>query len=310
MYSRTTALFLLLFLTALSGQQQASAWEMPAPPSLEGSRQEVESRVRTFDKFMMMHIRRLEPQLSELENEEKTEEAYDLKETMLGYLEAVRESYEEALELHGDSPLLNNFYAELLHDYMGQPGDAGKHWRRAISLDPHYGRALNNLGLLYCHEGRYNEGLAHLDQSLKEEPDNPDFLFNMVQIYFIHPLHVMQAKKISRKKVYEEAMAMSEKAVRHAPTAFDLLRDYALNFFVAESFDAKPNWKKAAKAWQDARKQARGKMELFNTWLNEARVHIRNKDKSSARKCLTEAEKLWPESPVVAALTESLEENF
>ncbi|NLN94188.1 MAG: tetratricopeptide repeat protein [Candidatus Hydrogenedens sp.] len=311
MFMRSTSLyFLFLLFAVLCGPLQAFALDPPDPPSLDGSRQEVESRVRTFDKFMMIHLRRLESRADSLDKENEEAEARELQGKVREYLEILRNSYEQALELHNDSALLHNFYAELLHDHLGQPGDAGKHWRRAIILDPHYGRALNNLGLLYCHEGRYSEGLEHLDSSLNEEPDNPDFLFNLVQIYLIHPEQVMLAKKINRRKLYETAMKMSEAAVRNAPGAFDLLRDYALNFFLADNFDSKPNWKKAAKAWQAARKKARLKADIFNTWLNEARVHIRNRDKSAARKCLTEAEALWPESPVVKTLFQSLEEDY
>jgi tetratricopeptide (TPR) repeat protein len=308
---RSTALIILFLLCCIVLQPaQAFLSEEVTLPSLEGSRQEVESRVRAFDKLTMMRLRRMVQKADALEQEEQLPEAQELRDKIEQWQRAILQSYEEALELHSDSAILNNFYAELLHDRLGLSGDAGKHWRRAISLDPGYGRAQNNLGLLYCHEGRYEEGLKHLDLSLDAEPDNPDFLFNTVQVYLIHSDAVMMAKKINPAEVYKRAMAMSERAVRNAPDAFDLLKDYALNFFMAEKFESKPNWKKAAQAWQDARKQARSKEELFNTWLYESRAHIRNKNISAARKCLNEAAVIWPESPVVKNMLKGLEENF
>ncbi len=299
---------MLLFPALLLPLQAEAAPDSPEIPSLEGTQEEVESRVRTFDKLMMIQVRRLEDTAGkegQPDNRPGTEEA---RSHAAACLSAIQAAYEEALLRFPDSAVLHNFYAEFLYDFQGKTDDAQKHWRQAVALNPRLGRALNNLGMLYCHVGQYGQGLEYLWQSLKEEPDNPDFLFNTVQVYLIHPESVMSTRKITQRKIYEEAMAMSERAVKNAPRAFDILQDYALNFYLAEKFDAKPDWKKAAKAWQEARKQAKTKDELFNTWLNEGRVHIRQHKTSAARTCLEEARALRPESAVLKALFENLED--
>ncbi len=220
----------------------------------------------------------------------------------------MKEVYDLGLEHFDNSPVLHNFYGELIHDYFGRANEASKHWNRAVQLDSNHGRAHNNLGMYYCHVGMYAMGVNNLDASLELEPNNPDFLFNMAQVYLTHFHQIMQIRKWSSEKVYQEAMKISERAAHNASDDFEVLRDYALNYFLCENFDVKVDWRKAARAWQAARPHAHTNAERFNTWLNEARAHLRNNDRDRANACLESARAIWPDSPVVKQLLEDFKE--
>ena len=156
------------------------------------------------------------------------------------------------------------------------------------------------------HSGMYSSGFESMDIAVRLEPDNPDYLYNMVQAYFAHSLYLMQARKMTREKIFSEAMKMSKKAADILPDDFEVLRDYALNFFLGEEYGVKVNWKDAAKAWQAARTKARTDAERFNTWLNEARVYKNSGDSKKTMECLNAAQAIWPDSPVVQQLIKDL----
>ncbi|MEA3366315.1 MAG: hypothetical protein U9Q79_11810, partial [Candidatus Hydrogenedentes bacterium] len=107
------------------------------------------------------------------------------------------------------------------------------------------------------------------------------------------------------KKVYRRAMKMSKKAAELS-NEYELIEDYAVNFFAAEHFQLEADWGDAARAWQWAREEARTDVEEFYTWLNEARVWIEDGKEAKARTCLEEALKLRPESEVAANLLSKL----
>lgn len=267
-----------------------------------------ERRVRAFDKLHVAIARTHYLEARALEEKSDVEGARAASEKARQNLDWVKEAYDLGLAHFENSPALHTFYGELVHDYFGRANEASKHWARAVQLDSRHDRAHNNLGMYYCHIGMYAMGVDSLDTSLNIEPKNPDFLFNMAQVYLTHFPQVMQLRKWSRDKVYREAMKLSERAVRFAPRDFDVLRDHALNYFLGENFGVEVNWRQAAQAWQAARPHARSDAERFNTWLNEGRVHLRNNDRRRADACLEEARAIWPDSPVVKRLLEDFQE--
>lgn len=215
----------------------------------------------------------------------------------------VRTGYEYVLAHYRSNALAHTYYGELLYDYFGAHDGALRAWQLANSLDPKLGRPLNNLGLHYCHIGMYEQGLEALDTALELEPKNPDYLFNVTQIYLVHFPQVQKIRKWDKQKVYCQAMKLSKKAADYAPEDYELLQDYAVNFFAGEEvFDIRPDWKKAAKAWQRARPFARNNDETFYTWLNEGRVWLRDGNKKKAAQCFERGLALKPNSEVAQKL--------
>ncbi|HDP33885.1 MAG TPA: hypothetical protein ENN29_02110 [Candidatus Hydrogenedentes bacterium] len=269
---------------------------------------EFENKIRAFDKLHVGIARAAYVSARKLEKEGDEAGARAASAEAQKNLALVKAAYELGLERFEQSAALHNFYGELIHDFFGRPDDAAQHWRRAVHIDSRFARAHCNFGMYTLHRGMYAMGMESMDTALRLEPNNPDFLYNMAQVYLVHAPQVMHIRKWDRGKVYREAMKMSERTARLLPNDFDVLRDHALNYFLSEDFGVKVKWRDAAKAWHEARKHARTDAEMFNTWLNEARVHIRNNDKRRSRECLDKAQAIWPDSPVVKLLLEDYRE--
>jgi len=214
----------------------------------------------------------------------------------------VDRAYKEALGRYPNNAELNNNYGEFLYDVALRFAAAIKHWKTASILDPELSKPRNNLAIHYCHVGDYSQGLRYFDDALRLEPDNPDYLFNLAQVYLVHSPQMQKLRNWDAERVYREAMKLSRKATELAPSEFSLAQDYAVNFFAGANAGYEVDWRKAAKAWQRARPLARDKDEEYFTWLNEARVWLREGDKEQAARCLREALKIRPESPVARQL--------
>lgn len=294
----------------LFGEETPAGKEpVASPASLEAylnDQAEFERRVRAFDKLNVLVAHAKYIQAKKLEEQKDLEGAKALSNEAQALLLQVKAAYEKGLSHFEKSPILHNYYGEFAHDFMGEPAEAAAHWEKAIEQDGNFGRAHCNLGMFLLHSGKYDEGYAHVRKAVELEPDNTDFLFNMIQVYLTHFVQIMQINKWDRLRVYEEAMKLSERTVELGPKDFELLRDHALNFFLAADFGAKPNWERAAKAWQAAREHARTDVERFNAWLNEARVHIRAGNDKKARNCLEKANELSPNNSVVQTLMEEV----
>lgn len=268
-----------------------------------------EQKVRSFDKLHVALARGWYVKARTLEEKGDADGARAAYADARQHLDWVKDAYELGLDTFEKSAPLHTYYGELLHDFYDRANEAAVHWNRAIQLDSKCARAHGNVGMYSFHIGMYHSGLHHMDRALELEPNNPDFLFNMAQIYLTHFLHVMPSRRWDRACLYKEAMKLSEKAATLCPNDFDVLRDYALNFFLGKDFGVTVDWRKAAKAWQTARHKARNDAELFNCWLNEARVHLRNNDRRKADPCLEAAQAIWPDSPVVKHLLEDIKED-
>lgn len=235
--------------------------------------------------------------------------AKDKQEQARARVQNVRQAWEFVLSKYNNDARAQNYYGEVLYDYFGEAAGAIKAWQLSCALDPKLSTPYNNLGIHYCHIGEYARGLENYDKAISLEPDNPDYLFNLVQTYLINTPAVMEYRKWDKPRVYREALKLSKKATTLSPQDFELAQDYAVNFFAAEEFKAKPNWKEAAKAWQATRALARNPDETFYTWLNEARVHVRGKSWTQAQACLDEALRIRPDSQVAQKLLDDIEKE-
>jgi tetratricopeptide (TPR) repeat protein len=265
-----------------------------------------EQKVHTFDKLHTAIARGLYAKASSLEKQGDKEAAYAAAQESERHINLVQSAYEMGLGHYDDSAILHNYYGEFIYDYLGDANKGAQHWKKAIQNDPNLARAHCNFGMYALHNGMYSIGFESMDTALRLEPDNPDYLYNMVQAYFAHSLYLMQERKMNRAKIFTEAMKMSKKAADILPEDFEILRDYGLNFFLGEEYGEKVNWKDAAKAWQKARTKARTDAERFNTWLNEARVYKNMEDSKKTLECLNAALEIWPDSPVVQELIKDL----
>lgn len=262
--------------------------------------------VRAFDRRETGLAEAALEEVRALRMQNKPAEAAAVQATAQARVEQVRAAYEFALKRYPNNARLHNFYGECLYDAFGQHDAALREWHLAISLDSKLSAPYNNIGLHEFHFGNYESGLRNLDTALKLEPENPDYLYNMVQVYLVHFPQIGRIREWDKKKVYREAMKMSRKAAERAPEDYDIVMDYAVNFFKAEDLGEQADWKAAAKAWQAARALAEGGERLFYCWLNEARCWKYAKRKKEAEACLLEALKIHPESEPAQKLLEEV----
>jgi len=222
-------------------------------------------------------------------------------------IELVRKAYEEVLKRYPKNAKALNYYGEILYDRYKDYPKAIECWKTSAVLDSKFSPPLNNLALYDFHFGDHEMGFHYLEKAMKLDPDNPDYLYNAVQIYLIHWPEVQKRKKWSKKHVYKVAMKMSRRAAELLPHDFSLQEDYAVNFFAADRFDIKPDWREAAKAWEKARAQAYKQDDIFYTWLNEARVWKKVGNWERAQSCLKEALAIHPDSTAAKNLLDTVQ---
>ncbi len=262
----------------------------------------VGAKVRAYDRLHQKLADTFSQRSQAMEKEKNKEGAQKEVQRANAELMLARQAYELALQRYPGHAALHNYYGELLFDRFDEQDKGVAEWRKALELDAKQARACNNLGIYLCHAGVYAEGLADLDKAVLLEPDNPDFLYNIAQMYLAYWPRVMEIRKWSADELYKAAMKASETAVRCDPNDFTLAVDYAQNFFVAEQMNLAPDWEGAAKAWQFARKLVRNQEEEFNSWLNEGRVWYKAGNGGKAVKCCEEALKIRPQSMVAQEL--------
>ena len=222
-------------------------------------------------------------------------------------MQAVYTAYKQILERYPDNARAHNFIGEVEYDWLGYEAPALASWKRSRELDDQLAAPRNNLAIYYSHVGEYEQSLQLFDEVMALEPDNPDYLFNLTQIFLIHPRHIEAHYGIDRAEVYRRAMEMSRKAASLLPGDYTLTQDYAVNHFAAQNFGVTADWAEAAKAWQAAREAVRRSDELFYTWLNEGRVWLRAENNKEAARCFREALAILPESEIAQQLLERAE---
>lgn len=212
---------------------------------------------------------------------------------------SVDEIYKEGLSRYPNNVRIYDDYGAFLYDYRGDYVNSVSLWERGYKLEEKDASINNNLALHYFHIGEYDKGWEYLQNALKYGEKEPNILYNSAQIFIIYRNQIQERTNWDKEKIYKKAMEYSEKAVKISPDDFELLKDYALNFFTAPQFGLPIDGKKSAFAWQSARKKARTDDEVFYTWVNEGRAWLAINELKKAKECLVEAIKIRPDSEIV-----------
>lgn len=302
------AVFALILVCSISAAQPPAGYESLTP--LAGDETAYVTEMRRLDRAQNDVIRLLLESADALAKSDKMEEAKAKADEAQAVADRMRAAYEDGLSRFPNNAKLHNFYGELLMDGFGEEAAAMKEWNLAISLDSKLGDPYNNLALYYFHGGDYARGLSNLEQALELEPKNPDYLFNMVQVFMVHGPQIQKLKGWdSQSRVYKEAMKMSAQAAKLDRSDFLLQKDYALNFWRAEPMGAKSEWGDAAKACAHARETAPNPTEQFFLWLQEGRAWIQAGNDKKALPALEKALELNPSSEVTKTLLAQVRER-
>lgn len=316
---RVICIALLAVATAAFAQDEKAAPPVTPPPGavdelaplhkLIDDEDKVVTALRQFD-LTQQALFKMDIELAQEYNKAGDGDAAKAKVNQANHrIELVRKAYEEVLKRYPKNARAQNYYGEVLYDRYKDYPKAIECWKLAAALDGKYSEPLNNLALHYFHFGDHEMGFHYMEKAMKLDPNNPDYLYNAVQIYMIHWPEVQKRKKWSKEKIYKEAMKMSRRAAELLPHDFSLQEDYAVNFFAAERFDVKADWQAAAQAWEKARAQAYLQDDIFYTWLNEARVWKEVANWERAESCLKEALAIHPDSTAAKNLLDTVHSN-
>lgn len=273
---RVLRMILVLALCSASGLARGLPAELQHLEDIEQNEQAVIDAARRFDlqqkalidwdkRLFNEYVENGEPDLAATKQADINRRA-----------DLLRDLWQWVLARYPNNARANNYYGEYLYDYEGRIPEALQYWQTAVRLDDEFAPVHNNLGLHYFHTGNYAQGLTQLERALELDEDNPDYLYNMAQMYLVHFPQIGELKETSREKLYNEAMKMSRRAAELAPNDFDIVQDYAVNFYAAENFGLQVDWEEAAHAWEKAVAVARTEGERYFALLNEGRAWLRS----------------------------------
>jgi len=263
--------------------------------------------IRAYHNVELAAIELLKSEYARLRGPESAARREEIQKDVQVRLGRVRAVYEAALNKYSTDCRLRSYYGELLYDNLAEYAGALKEWNLALTYDEKCHRAMNNLALHYVHSGRYDIGLEYMDEALDLDRKNPDYLYNIAQIYLVHFPQVAQLKGWKKTKVYKKAMKYSEDALKYQPDDYDLASDYAMNFYTAENFGIEPDWDDARDAWEAARALASTPEEEFFCWVNQGRVLLRDDVYDEAAVCFRKALDIKGDSEIVQELLRQTE---
>lgn len=128
-----------------------------------------------------------------------------------------------------------HFYLANVYDNINKRTLAVEHLKKAITLKPDYGEALNYLGYLYVEEKKnLNEAETMIRKALQIEPDNGAYVDSLGWLYF-------------QQGRFKEALTELERAstLLDDPVIYDHLGD--VYFKLNDLTKAKDSWKKSLK---------------------------------------------------------------
>lgn len=166
----------------------------------------------------------------------------------------------------------------------------------------------NDAGVAEVKIGNYESGLKLFDLALALDPENPDVMLNIVNVYAVHWTEVQKIRGWDGKKMYDESLRLSRLAIKSTPGDFSLWMSYGMVFVYAEDrFGVKPDWSEAVKVWGQARDYAQNNKQTAQTWLWEARAHRAAKNPEKALACLQKVMEINPKSAESEAASRIME---
>lgn len=183
---------------------------------------------------------------------------------------------------------------------------------QVCSADAERAIELNDEGVVLSHRSepdRMKIGLAKLEEALDYDPNNPQILFNICQLYLIFRPEVKEMHNWNDEQLFQRVEDYSRRAGEIGGT-YQLWFDYGTNLLYAHKNLGLPlDSEKASGAWRKVRGLSSTQDQVFNSWVNEGRSWLWSLDKEKAQTCFWEAIKLKPDSVVAAGLLEKVKSS-
>jgi tetratricopeptide (TPR) repeat protein len=130
---------------------------------------------------------------------------------MRGDIFMARKMYREAIDMYRegppDSPVLANKVGIAFHQ-LSLLELAKKNYQRAITLDPHYSEAINNLGTIFYTQKNYRRSISLYKRALKYSEPSASIYSNLGAAYF-------------GRKDYKQAIEYYQLALKLDPDVFE-----------------------------------------------------------------------------------------
>ncbi|MEZ4851230.1 MAG: tetratricopeptide repeat protein [Bacteroidia bacterium] len=141
-------------------------------------------------------------------------------------------AFEKAIELKpASASALNNL--GVAYYYQKKFDLAIEYSKKAIEIQPYYPDALNNLGNAYSNQQKYVEAIAAYEKAIKLKPDDASTFNNLGAVYY------------SQKK-YDKAISAYQKALELHPDFSDAFNNLGVAYYFQQKYD------KAIVAYQKA----------------------------------------------------------
>jgi len=135
----------------------------------------------------------------------------DISNELRGDVYMARKMYRDAIDMYregpADSPVLANKIGIAFHQ-LALLDLAKKNYQRAISLDPKYSEAINNLGTIYYSQKNYRHSISLYKRALKVGPPSASIYSNLGSAYF-------------SRKDYKRAIECYRVALKLDPDVFE-----------------------------------------------------------------------------------------
>jgi tetratricopeptide (TPR) repeat protein len=183
---------------------------------------------------------------------------------------------------------------------------------QVCSADVERAIKLNNEGIKLAHQSETNRvriGLEKLEMALDCDPNNPEILFNISQLYLIFRPEVKAMHNWNDKQLFQRVEDYSRRAAEIGGT-YQFWYDYAVNLLYGyKNLGIALDSEIAAGAWRKVRELSSTQDQVFNSWINEGRSRLWSLNKKQAQACFEEALKIKPESVIATSLLEKVKSS-
>jgi len=196
-------------------------------------------------------------------------------------LRRVEADYKHFVATHPDYAPGLAAYASFLYD-QNRHEEAVALWERALTIDPTFARAYNDLATHYGHYGRAADALRYHQKAFELDPTDPVFHYNWATTCILFRPDARQVYGWTEDEIFRHSLDEFRKARDVAPTEYQYATAYAESFVLWPKAD----WNEALDAWQYCLKVAPTELDRQRVCSNIARVYLKLGRVDEARKWL------------------------
>jgi tetratricopeptide (TPR) repeat protein len=187
-------------------------------------------------------------------------------------LDGIKTEYEDFVERHPRHVNARLAFGSFLND-RGDDDGALAQWEAARQLAPTNPATWNNLGKLYCHDGRIKnvkKAFEYYEKAIQLNPSQPVYYHNLAAAVYYFRDEAREYYHLEGPQVMDKAQSFYRQAIKLDPANFVLLTDYAESFYGTDP----PRWKEGLEAWSEALKRAPGELEKEGVRVHLANIHL------------------------------------